>query len=94
MTKKQQLYYLLKAFKKEEYDIATFCDELTLALYFESGGINELDDYEREYFDILGKIANRYSPFEEDYKLYPNAFSTSEEITRVFQEIYPKLIKE
>ena len=66
MRKRQQLYYLLKAYKRGEYDISTFCDQLSLILYYESSAINELVGKEKDVFAALGKVVERYSPFEED----------------------------
>ena len=66
MRKRQQLYYLLKAYKRVEYDISTFCDQLSLILYYESSAINELVGKEKDVFAALGKVVERYSPFEED----------------------------
>ena len=69
MKKRQQLYYLLEAYKRGEYGISTFCDQLTLILYYESNAISELVEKEKVVFGALGEMAERYSPFEEDRKL-------------------------
>lgn len=68
MSKKEELYKLFKLYKEGSYDIDSFCDEFGRILYFESGAINELSDYEKEHFENLAKVTERYSPFVEDRK--------------------------
>lgn len=94
MTKKEELYCLLKLYKKGSYDISNFCDELTRILYYESNAINELHGLEREYFESLGSIAERYSPYEEDHKLYQKVYSTDDEVKEAIEIVYSKLIKD
>ena len=88
MTTKQKLHYLLEAYKCENYDTATFCDQLTSILYYENNGINELNGNEKECFDTLGQIAERHSPFEADHKNYPNVYRTNEEVRAAFERAY------
>lgn len=66
MTKREELYCLLKIYKEGKYNISDFCDELTRILYYENNGISELSNYERENFEVLANVAQRYSPYEED----------------------------
>lgn len=92
MTKQQQLYYLLRAFKNGEYDITVFCDELMRILYYESGGINELDRYEQEQLEALANVTKRYSPFKKDRKI-SKWYSDENEVLEAFKIVYAKLIE-
>ena len=92
MTKREELVCLLKMYKEGRYDISDFCDELTRILYYESGGINELDSCEQKYFNALGCVAERHSPYEEDHKLYPKVYRTDNEVKEAIERVYAKLI--
>lgn len=92
MTKREELYYLLKFYKKGEYDIETFCDELTRILYYESGAINELQGGERDSFEALGNIAIRFSPYKNDHKMAPGAYSSEEEVHKAIEVACKKLL--
>jgi len=69
MSKKEQLYYLLEAYHQNKYDLVSFCDELSRILFYESNGVKELNDIEKEYFETLASITERYSPYEDDLRL-------------------------
>lgn len=90
MTKREELYCLLALYKDGRYDVATFCDELTRILYYESGGINELTGNEKIYLDALGKTAERYSPYEEDL-CASKWFCGEDEVKKAIEEVCSKL---
>ena len=92
MTKKEELYCLLKLYKKGKYDIETFCNELLRILYYESNAINELDKDEREPFEDLAKVAKRYSPYEADRKL-TKWYCDENEIKVAIEIVCSKLIR-
>ena len=73
MTGKEQLYYLIKHFQTGEYDTNTFCDLFT-TIYNVELDKSELSETELKAFGTLEKYTCRFSPFEEDFKLCPNAF--------------------
>lgn len=93
MTKKQELYYLLKAYKRDEYDINTFCD-VYLDMFYPDRPVNELSEFELEKFNGLAEIISRYSQYEEEHKLYPNVFSTEKEVRTAIGITYLELIKD
>ena len=93
MTKKEQLYYMLKAFKLGEYDIATFCDAFE-DVFYPDRPKDELTLQEWEWFNRLGDIVVRYSPYLKDTKLYPKAYYTDEEVKKAIEKAYSELIKE
>ncbi len=92
MTKKEELYCLLKLYKEGKYDIETFCDELTCILYYESNGISELNDKEKEIFKSLANVAKRYSS-EEEYKMNPDIFSSEKEVYEAIELACKKLLE-
>jgi len=93
MTKRESLLLLLDLYKKGKYDIDTFCEQLTTILYYERSAIYELNDYERKCFKSLADVAERYSPFEEDYKLHPNAFKTKDDVIKAINNAYLLLVE-
>ncbi|MDR2899403.1 MAG: hypothetical protein LBU94_03735 [Clostridiales bacterium] len=90
MTKKEELYCLMSLYKKGRYDIATFCDELTRILYYENNAINELVGHEREAFETLGNVANRYSPYEDDRNA-SKWYCDEEEVKKAIELAYSEL---
>ena len=90
MTQKEQLYYLLKAFKKGEYDVQSFC-EAYYDIYYPDTPRKEMNVEEFEQFDNLANIVARYSPFEEDRIACPNAFFTDNDVNKVIIKTCNKL---
>ena len=52
-----------------------------------------MDNHEKGCFDALGSIAERYSPYEEDQKLYPKVYHTDDEVKEAIEKAYSRLIK-
>ena len=92
MNKKEQLYYLFETYHQGNYDLETFCDELLQILYYESNAINELEIEEREQFEALAGVAKRYSPFEEDRKIY-SWYIGEDIINEAIDHAYSVLVK-
>lgn len=92
MTKKEELYCLLKLYREGRYDVAIFCDELTRILYYESNGISELDSLEKEHFEKLANVAKRYSPYEEDRKV-SKWFCDEIEVKKAIDVAFSRLVK-
>ncbi len=86
MTKKQEFYLLLKLYDEGRYETETFCEEMERILFFESNGISEFKGREREEVEKLAKIIERYSPFEEDLKKYPDIYNSDEDVKRAINE--------
>lgn len=93
MTKKEQLYYLVKETFNEKYDIDTFCNEFITIIYYESNAISELETYEKRIFEKLAKVVERYSEFELDHKCYPNMYNSKEDVRKALKEAYTELNK-
>ena len=89
MNAKEKIYYLIREFKKGNYDINTFCDEITNVynLELKSEDLNEL---EKKHLSELIIFTSRYSPYENDLKI-PNAFFSDSQVRRKVDEIIEKL---
>jgi hypothetical protein len=92
MTKKEQLYYLLEAYAKGEYEVQTFCHAFE-EVFFPDIPADELTTYELEVFEELGEKVARFSPFEEDLKKYPKTYFSSIAIDQAITESRVKLAK-
>ena len=75
MTKREQLYYLLEAFKRGEYDIPTFCIAYEHVFYPDIP-YDELTHSELAVFEALGEVVDWFSPYEDDLKAHPKSFHT------------------
>lgn len=93
MTKKQQLYYLLKAFLQREYDVATFC-EVFESIFYPDIPSDELTSGELAVFNSLAEVVDRFSPFDEDFTKYPNVYRNEEEVKKAIYRATDKLIIE
>jgi len=93
LTKKEELYYLLKAFKRGEYDVILFCDVFE-DIFYPDVPVDELSAFELEKFKDLAKIVVRFSQYEEDHKLCPNAFRTVEEVNAAIDIAYSALVED
>ena len=93
MTKKEELYYLLKAFKNGKYDVITFCDVYD-SVFYPDVPVDELSAFELEKFGDLAKKVVRFSQYEIDHKLCPNAYFTEEEVSAAIDIAYFALIEE
>lgn len=93
MTKREQLYYLLEAFKRGEYDIPTFCIAYEHVFYPDIP-YDELTHSELAVFDALGEIVARFSPYEHDLKAYPKVYRTAKEVETAIQKASSDLGKQ
>lgn len=73
MDAKKQLYYLLENAKIGKYDINTFCNLFTVTFDVECD-YESLSETEMNVFSELEQYTCRFSPFEEDFKNYPNTY--------------------
>jgi len=89
MNAKEKIYYLIREFKKGNYDINIFCDEVT-NIYNLELNFNDLNELEKKYFSELIIFTSRYSPYENDLKI-PNAFFNDFQVRGKVDEIIEKL---
>jgi hypothetical protein len=92
MTKKQQLYYLLKAYYRNEYDIPTFCSAFEEVFYPDIPK-KELTSFELSQFEAWAGVVVRFSSFEEDLKNYPGVYNTESDVKKAIEKAYSKLVK-
>ena len=90
MNKRQQLYYLLESFLKNEYEIQSFCDAFEKIFYPSIPG-NELTPDELKLFEALGEIVTRYTPFAEDLENYPGVYKSGTDVKNAIYTIADKL---
>ena len=87
---KRHIYWLIDEYLNKNIDVRHFCDEFyfSYALEIEPESLNEI---EKNTFIELNKIISRFSPFEEDFELDRNAFTTIEELNRAIKLATDKL---
>lgn len=90
MTKKEELYYLISAYNKGEYDIQTFCQTFEQVFYPDIP-YEELTPLELDAFQKLGEKVARFSPFEEDLKKYPKVYFSGKDIDDAIKTCHLKL---
>ena len=81
MDKRQQLYYLLNGFVKGSYDIVSFCKAFE-EIFYPDIPQGELTLFELKRFEALGDIVVRFSPFDEDLKMYPDIYKSGKEVEK------------
>jgi len=95
MTQREQLYYMIEAFYRNEYDVDTFCDVYHDVFYpdipFEDL-FNELSELEAHHFESLWKTTSRFSPYEEDHALCSRAFANETDVINAIQLVRTALI--
>lgn len=76
---KRRLYWLIDEFILGRIDEQTFCDEYYYSynLEIDSATYNET---EKRVFGELGKVSDRFSPFESDYELDARAFTNKNDL--------------
>ena len=91
MTKKQQLYYLIEEFVKGNYSVKSFCQAYE-DIFYPDFPKHELTSEEVSKFEFLGGVVSRFSPFDEDVKLYPNVYFTEEQVKESILNVYFELL--
>lgn len=87
---KRRLYELIEMYCSGSITASFFCDEFYYSYCLEINS-DIFSKVEQECFSELEKVSSRYSPYEEDYKLDPNAFSTEAELKQKIIETKIKL---
>ena len=90
MNPKARLMYLLKHFYMENYDIIDFTNEFHRIYTFEVD-YSELSENERQLLSELYSIVGRFTEFEEDLKMYPNAYFSKDDVKEKATEVYLSL---
>lgn len=91
---KRRLYWLIEQYLSGKINETKFCDEFYYSYDLEiRGSDNSLSELEKEAFEELRKVSNRFSPYEEDHKLDPSgkAFSTLTQLKQAILSTREKL---
>ena len=88
MQAKEKLSYLIEEYLAGEYTTAAFCDEYTLVYDLELEK-SRLKECELAFFESICKLAERFSPYQEDIMNYDFFISES-----TFREKFANIIKE
>lgn len=78
---KRFIYKIIDMYLSEKIDASTFCDEFyySYGLELDRDFLNEI---EKKAFSDLGKIVDRFSPFEKDLKEYPQFFVSEKDLKK------------
>lgn len=76
---KKRIYWLMDEYLSGRLNETAFCDEFYYSYDLELDH-STLSDLERQYFSKLNMVVSRFSPYPEDQKLDPNAFSSVNEL--------------
>ena len=91
MNVKEQIIYVMRKYAEGEYDTKSFCEALGTLYYFEAGGHRFFHGEEKLLLDELVAVTERFSPYEEDYRVIPNAYFSEEQVKKKFNEIAAQL---
>lgn len=93
MTKREELYWLLEAYMRGEYDEKLFCDVFTSIFYPDTSLIKFKSKSEYTILKNLAEMCSRFSQYEEDFKNCPNAFYNEKDIRLTIKKTYEDLCK-
>ena len=89
---KRRLYWLISQYLSDKIDETVFCNEfhdsLVNEIYFEG-----LTDIEIEIFYDLSDVVQRFSEYEEDFKLW-SGFVTAKELKKKVLETQKALMEQ
>ena len=76
---KRKLYYLMDQFIESKISPETFCDEFYYCFDLElaDSGLSHIEEIK---FSELSEVSSRYSGYESDHLLDPNAFFSKQEL--------------
>jgi len=90
MSIKEQLYYLLREYRKGNYSTPIFCEQFTV-IYCHQRHEAELNKREEELFENLNEVTSRYSEFDDDIKMYPGVYKTEHDVKNKVEDVYNNL---
>ncbi|CAM3671104.1 magnesium and cobalt transport protein CorA [Brevibacillus invocatus] len=89
-TPRERLYWLISLFVANQIETDKFCNEFHITFDHDADH-NEFSSLENKEFGELAEIAARFSPFEEDLKLYPNVYCDEKDIVDKINQIVQAL---
>ena len=87
---KRRLYWLLNQYTSGKITERIFCDEFYSSFDLEIN-YSTLTELEYKLFSELGLVAGRFSEYEEDHKLDPKAFYTTDQLKEKIVDTKKKL---
>lgn len=87
---KRRIYHLIEMYLSQKIDEATFCRDFVFT-YDTELDYDTLIEEEYTAFSELGKVASRFSEFDEDIKKYPGTYSTKAELKNAIIKTKEKL---
>ena len=87
MKVKEQILSLLKLYNIGKYETKTFCEIFMNLYYGENSGSRYFVGAEKKALDELAKVVERFSPYQEDLKEYPDVYISEEAVKIKFDEV-------
>lgn len=87
---KRRLYQLMEMYLANVIVSSVFCDEFYYC-YCLRIDIADLTEKEKQLFEEIEEISSRFSPYEEDHKMAPNAYTTEKELYGKVAEVQKML---
>lgn len=78
-TPRERLYWLINLYLKKQIEPDRFCNEFHITFDHDADP-SEFSVLENKEFSELAEMAARFSPLEEDLKLYPNVYYSERDI--------------
>lgn len=85
MTSKEKLYYLIENYHKGNYDAKSFSEQFVII--FSEGVDGYSGKKEKKAIQEVCKLAERYSPYDEDLTLSP-FFVSDDTFKKLFEQLY------
>ena len=89
MTQKEKLYYLIENYHNGNYNAKSFSEQFVVM--FSEGVENYSSKKEKNIMQEFCKLAERYSPYEEDLKM-SSFFVNGVTFRNLFDQLYDKII--
>ena len=89
MTQKEKLYYLIKNYHTGNYSAKSFSEQFVII--FSEGVEDYSNKKEKNIMQEFCKLAERYSPYDEDLKM-STFFIDDETFRDLFNQLYDKFI--
>lgn len=88
MTDLEKVLYYIQEFLNNKIDVDTFCDKFTV-FFAQEADYDTLTKKEYQILKDLEDTTSRYSPFEEEFSLYP--YKGEEEVRKKVQQVLDAL---
>ena len=83
---KEKLIYLITHYKNGDYSTDDFCSLYTDTFNHKTEDSDFTDEEWEQYGEFM-RITSRYSPYEEDFIKYPNAYNNTAAVTKALSKL-------